>query len=96
MVKSEIGGPYNTSFDRSLPIPSFRAPECYSIEIKGDLRSTEVDMNGTVRLGSTGRWSDHEEHEFLPDAPIEDCVTNAVSLSFHTRGLYGRRLAETH
>jgi hypothetical protein len=78
MIKPEITVAVNTSFDQSLPIPEWTY-ENYSIELKGDLRSAdlivEADEAGTktysiINIERTGRFSEEEEHEFRPDAPI--------------------------
>ena len=66
--------PVGTSFDQGLPIPAWTA-EHYTITMSGDLRSAEV----TTRLGEdgkpeceivldpVGRFSENENHRFIPD-----------------------------
>lgn len=78
MLKPELFVGVNTSFDQSLPIPAW-THENYRMELKGDLRNaeltTELDDAGPpvykISLESTGRFSNEEEHEFRPDAPLE-------------------------
>ncbi|KAK5653177.1 hypothetical protein OQA88_9075 [Cercophora sp. LCS_1] len=83
MIKPEIGIPYGTSFDQSLPIPAWKSHESRSIQLSGDLRSGQVTANKIIRPDGTvsirydmevdpvGRWSDQEKYDFRPDAADE-------------------------
>lgn len=78
MIKPEIQVPVNTSFDERLPIPAWTFMN-YCMVLKGDLRTADLTVTldegenriYTIKLESTGRWSESEEHEFRPDAPMQ-------------------------
>jgi hypothetical protein len=91
MIKPEIFVGVNTSFDQSLPIPAW-THDNYRMELKGDLRSaeliTKLDEAGSpvykIILENKGRFSDNEEHDFRPDAPLEvGSITVQCFLALH-------------
>lgn len=77
MLKPSFGMPVGTSFDQILPIPAWTAagPDFYGITMSGDLRSAEVTarlskdgkLKYNIVLDPVGRYSEEEQHIFMPD-----------------------------